>query len=89
VYDMAMSARVVSVGYAAKELSVSPGTIRNWIEKGYIRAAQLPSGHRRIPQAELDRLYGQIFEFGEPVEEVVGQRARASTVSDEEEWGPE
>lgn len=50
------------VGEAADELGVSSGTIRNWIDKGYIRAIQLPSGHRRIPESEVQRLLSQMFD---------------------------
>jgi excisionase family DNA binding protein len=78
-----------SVGEAAKQIGVSPSTVRNWIDKGYIRAAQLPSGHRRISQSEVDRLYGQIFHFGAPVEEEESQpKVRVSSVAPDEEWGP-
>jgi excisionase family DNA binding protein len=78
-----------SVGEAAGELGVSPSTVRNWIEKGYIRAFQLPSGHRRIPQAEVERLLAQMFEFGAPEsEEGAARKARVSSVPRDESWGP-
>lgn len=43
---------------AAALLAVHPVTIRRWIEAGQIKAVTLPSGHFRIPQAEIDRLLG-------------------------------
>ena len=43
---------------AARVFSVKPQTIRRWIEAGQIKAVTLPSGHFRIPQAEIERLLG-------------------------------
>ncbi len=78
----------ISVGKAAGELGVSPGTIRNWVDKGYIRAIQLPSGHRRIPEVELEGLLGRMFDFGVPEEEPTTPLVRAESVNPDEEWGP-
>lgn len=44
---------------AARLLSVHPVTIRRWIEAGHVKAVTLPTGHFRIPQAEIDRLLGE------------------------------
>jgi excisionase family DNA binding protein len=52
-----------SVGQAAEVLGVSASTIRNWIEKGYIHAFTLPSGVRRIPEEEVERLTQEFFSF--------------------------
>ena len=41
---------------AAKLLSISYPTIKQWIYKGQIRSVQMPGGHHRIPQSEIDRL---------------------------------
>ena len=60
--------RMLSVGQAATELDVSPSTVRNWVEKGYIHAFRLPSGVRRIPQDEITRLVNQYFAAPVPVE---------------------
>jgi excisionase family DNA binding protein len=56
-------AEAVSVGKAASQLGVSPATVRNWVEKGYLHAFRLPSGVRRIPRSELDRLIQDYFTF--------------------------
>jgi excisionase family DNA binding protein len=84
-----MAEQLVRVSEAAEEIGVHPSTVRNWIDKGYLRAARLPSGHRRIPEAEVTRLLGQLFEFGHPVvEEESAKKVRVSSVSPDEEWGP-
>jgi excisionase family DNA binding protein len=51
----------VSVGRVATQLGVSPTTIRNWIAKGYVHAIRLPSGVRRVPEAEVHRLMAEVF----------------------------
>jgi excisionase family DNA binding protein len=76
------------VGEVAERLEVSPGTIRNWIEKGYISAARLPSGHRRVPDSELQRLIAQLFEIGAPVEEAAAGMVHVRPLPSDEEWGP-
>lgn len=58
-----------SVGKAAAEFGISPSTVRNWIEKGYIQAVILPSGQRRIPKAEINRLLEEYFSFPSAMEE--------------------
>lgn len=58
-----------TVGEAATTLQVSPSTVRNWIAKGYLHAVSLPSGQRRIPEAEVDRLVGSIFQMPTSFEE--------------------
>lgn len=59
---------LLSVGQAAKQLEVSPSTVRNWVEKGYIHAFRLPSGVRRIPSQEIARLVNDYFSLAPPVE---------------------
>jgi excisionase family DNA binding protein len=44
------------VSEAAHELGVHENTIRNWVEKGILKAVRLPSGHRRLDPAEVDNL---------------------------------
>lgn len=85
---MARSGKLVSVGDAAGQLQVSPGTVRNWIDKGYIRAVRLPSGHRKVPEAEISKLLGKMFELAPPVmesDEPAPRRRRSQMPPDE--WG--
>jgi excisionase family DNA binding protein len=75
----------VSVGKAAEEFGVSSATVRNWVEKGYLQAIRLPSGHRRIPESEVRRMLGLLFQVPTPTEETEERRVEATAV---EEWGP-
>ena len=50
------SGSLVRVSEAARELDVHENTIRNWIDKGILKAVRLPSGHRRIDAAEVENL---------------------------------
>lgn len=80
-----MQARgLLSVGQAAEQLEVSPSTVRNWVEKGYIRAFRLPSGVRRIPRTEITRLANEYFTFAAPVE---GEDEGTLVLAPEEESG--
>ena len=46
---------LITTGKAARICGVGLNTIKSWIRSGHIRGIQLPSGHWRIPEAELDR----------------------------------
>src|ERR1700688_355022 len=50
------NAELLQLRDAALQLGVSFPTIKQWIYKKRIRSVQTAGGHRRIPQAELDRL---------------------------------
>jgi excisionase family DNA binding protein len=70
---------MLSTGEAAQRFHVSSGTVRNWIEKGYIEAVHFPSGQRRVPRSEVERLCRAMFEFPHPdgvEEEPVRHRPR-------------
>ncbi len=43
---------------AARLLSVSGPTLKQWILSGKVRSVKTPGGHHRIPRAEVDRLSG-------------------------------
>ncbi len=48
--------RLLGTAEAAERLSISPATLRRWIDAGEIKAIRLPrSGHRRISQEEVER----------------------------------
>lgn len=51
----------VSIREAAERLAVHENTVRNWIDRGYLRAYRLPSGHRRLPEGEVARLMQEVF----------------------------
>lgn len=81
-----MGIRLLSVGQAAKELHVSPSTVRNWVDKGYISAFRLPSGVRRIPQNEVTRLVNEYLTFAAPAEAADGPDLVLDPQEDET-WG--
>ncbi|HEY6329925.1 MAG TPA: helix-turn-helix transcriptional regulator [Blastocatellia bacterium] len=41
---------------AARLISVSYPTLKQWIYKGQIQSVKTPGGHHRIPRSEVDRL---------------------------------
>lgn len=43
---------------AARLLSISPSTLKQWIQKGKIRSVKTPGGHHRISRTEVERLSG-------------------------------
>jgi excisionase family DNA binding protein len=45
---------ILTVSHASKYCNVSPKTIINWIEAGYIKAYKTVGGHRRIKKEDLD-----------------------------------
>lgn len=54
----------LQIGEAAKRLNVKPGTLHNWVEKGYISAYRMPSRRLKFHVHEVEikrRLWG-----GEP-----------------------
>jgi excisionase family DNA binding protein len=67
---------------AAAEFGVHENTVRNWIDRGYLRAYRLPSGHRRLPATEVNRLLGELFAVPTSVQEDQPTRAPKA-------WGSE
>jgi excisionase family DNA binding protein len=57
-----MTPALMTTTAAAVELGVHANTLRNWEEKGLIRAARLPgSGFRRYSREEVERLRHAMF----------------------------
>jgi excisionase family DNA binding protein len=46
----------LSVEEAARRLSVHPATLREWADKGRIRAYRTPGGHRRFSESDVREL---------------------------------
>jgi molybdopterin-binding protein len=57
---------------AAKLLTVSYPTIKQWIYAGKIRSVKTPGGHHRIPRSEVGHLIGQKVARGSAFEERSG-----------------
>ena len=85
-FGFAAGRPALGVGKAAQEFGVSPATVRNWVDKGYLRAIRLPSGQRRIPEDEVKRMLGVLFHAPTPTEETKKRRIRATPV-EPDEWG--
>ena len=45
-----------SISEAARVFCVTPQTIRNWVDKGLLRAYRTPAGTRRISRETLERV---------------------------------
>lgn len=58
-----MTHAFVTIRATAMRLNVHENTIRNWVDKGILKARRLPTGTRRIPAAEVDRMERQMFEM--------------------------
>lgn len=66
--------RTVSIKEAAERLGVHENTIRNWIDRHLLRAYRLPSGHRKLPAEEVDRLEQEIFAMPTSFRELEGSQ---------------
>jgi excisionase family DNA binding protein len=49
----------LSLDEAAKRLSIHPATLRDWADRGHIRAIRTPGGHRRFSEADVVQLVVQ------------------------------
>lgn len=68
---------LLSIGQAAKKLGVHPNRLRAWEKQGLIKPVRLPSGQRRYPADEINRILGTGGVKAEP--EAVVLYARVST----------
>lgn len=68
---------LLSIGEAAKRLGVHPNRLRAWEKQGLIKPVRLPSGQRRYPVEEINRILGTGGIKAEP--DAVAIYARAST----------
>ncbi len=57
---------IMTMFTASKHCNVSPKTIINWIESGYIKAYKTVGGHRRVRKADLEAF---MREHGMPIPE--------------------
>jgi len=73
---------ILTVSQASKYCKVSPKTIINWIDAGYIKAYKTAGGHRRIKREDLDQF---LKEKGMPLPEVPkGEEKRKILVVDDD-----
>ncbi|WP_273000874.1 MerR family transcriptional regulator, partial [Hydrogenibacillus schlegelii] len=69
---------LLSIREAAEKLGVHPNRLREWEKKGPIRPIRLPSGHRRYPTEEIDRIL-KAGGMNETEPDAVALYARVST----------
>ncbi|WP_347405437.1 MerR family DNA-binding transcriptional regulator [Moorella sp. Hama-1] len=68
---------LLSISQAAKKLGVHPNRLRAWEKQGLLIPVRLPSGQRRYPIDEINRILGTGGIKAEP--EAVVLYARVST----------
>lgn len=56
-----MNTATVNIRSAARRLGVHENTIRNWMRHGLLKFHSLPTGIRRIPLSEVQRLEKETF----------------------------
>ncbi len=60
----------LNVRETARRLGVHENTVRNWAERGILRAVRLPgSGYRRFAVEDVERLAREMHEAAAPVDE--------------------
>jgi excisionase family DNA binding protein len=58
--------KMLTVTAAARELGISPNTLRKWTDEGRVRAGRLPGrGDRRYTREELARVRREVLGLGE------------------------
>lgn len=56
-----MAQKLLSVRETAKRLGVHENTVRNWEQRGILRAVRLPgSGFRRFDPEQIDRMWNEM-----------------------------
>lgn len=61
---------LLNVRDTARTLGVHENTVRNWEERGILRAVRLPgSGYRRFAVQDVERLRAEMFEHLAPATE--------------------
>jgi molybdopterin-binding protein len=71
---------------AARLLSVSVPTLKQWILDGTLRSVRTPGGHHRLPRTEVDRLAGRKTRpagarSGDPLAAISGRNKLVGTIS--------
>jgi excisionase family DNA binding protein len=78
----------LNVRETAARLGVHENTVRNWEDKGLLRAVKLPgSGYRRFDEAEVERMRDEMLRNLAPAVEgpVIHPQGRREIVSGDEE----
>jgi excisionase family DNA binding protein len=76
----------LNVRETAARLDVHENTVRNWEQKGFLRAVKLPgSGYRRFDEAEVERMRNEMLTQLAPATEgpVLHAKSPAQVVPEE------
>lgn len=65
-----MGSTNMTIRDAARALGVHENTVRNWISKDLLRAVKLPSGIRRVPETEVERVKLSMIPVPESLNEI-------------------
>lgn len=79
--------RVLSEAEACRAIGLSEGTLRSFVESGYLKVEVGPDGARCYSRAELASVFGigvEAYNEDRPVDEVVRQAADTSVVEEDE-----
>lgn len=55
---------LLDIREAAGLLDISQGTLRNWLDEGYLPFIQFPSGVRRIRRVDVDAILTPVISVG-------------------------
>jgi excisionase family DNA binding protein len=66
----------------AEQLMVSPVTVRQWAQKGQLKAETTPGGHRRFLRSEVERF---VREYKLPLQQSTADPLRILIVDDDEQ----
>jgi len=53
---VAEAQKLLTISEAARRIGVHSNTLRGWADKGIVRHVKLPSGYRRFPTEEIERI---------------------------------
>ncbi len=52
-----VSEKLLTTGEVARRLQVSRRTVQRWIKEGKLRALKYPSGHFKVPESEVEKIW--------------------------------
>lgn len=84
---MSIATPQLNVRETARRLGVHENTVRNWAERGILRASRLPmSGYRRFDAEDVDRLAREMHEAAAPVEQARVVRPKSGRPVGRDVW---
>lgn len=81
------TAQHLNVRETAQRLGVHENTVRNWANRGILRALRLPgSGYRRFDAAQVDRIAREMRDAAAPAIEVPAARPMRGRAVGRDVW---